>query len=283
VVVSCEAFLWKSPTTERPRDVVHQALMGCVVGVIEKNRGRIRVRMPDHYTGWMDKSCIRRMTGKELRRWRGKGMLLVSRREAHVQSTGNDQTMISLPYGAAIPKIRDAGDRVLVRLPNEREGTLRQDETVPGDDLGWMGTERSRIEFILKDAEELRTVTYTWGGTSSLTGFDCSGFIQTIFRVHGYALPRDVYQQWKVGQAVDRKDVEPGDLLFFKDPSVKSRSMTHVALALGKDGFVDAGSFWPVSLSKKSPFYSQNRASQFAGARNYETKLEASDFAKKAG
>ena len=271
VVVSKESFVWEDPQTRDPKRILSQALPGCVVGIQDKEKNRVRVRMPDKYEGWIDAPRIREMTREELTEWRGHGMVLVTRREGLAfTKRANPEPIFVLPYGSALPMVEDLEDledRVLVRLPDGSQGTIRKEETVPGDALGWVGKDRGTIQMILNDAEELKTVAYTWGGTSSLTGFDCSGFVQTVFRVRGYSLPRDAQQQWSLGEAVPPTKIRPGDLLFFKDPAVTDRDVTHVSIALGPDGFVDVGSYWPVGLSKRSPYYSKTRASQFIGAR----------------
>ena len=57
---------------------------------------------------------------------------------------------------------------------------------------------------------------YTWGGTSSY-GYDCSGFTQMLERRRGVIMPRDAQPQadWSGVVPVERKDLQPGDLLYF--------------------------------------------------------------------
>ena len=83
--------------------------------------------------------------------------------------------------------------------------------------------------------------SYLWGGVTPW-GCDCSGFVQSVFGLHGVRLPRDAWQQATCGQDVlaDR-DTKPsdcagdqhaaGDLLFFTDRD--DRRVTHVGIALG--------------------------------------------------
>lgn len=59
-------------------------------------------------------------------------------------------------------------------------------------------------------------------------GCDCSGFIQTVYALHGYRLPRDVSQQAECGAAVDsRAAVRCGDLGFF---SRGTSGVSHVGM-----------------------------------------------------
>jgi hypothetical protein len=74
--------------------------------------------------------------------------------------------------------------------------------------------------------------SYQWGGITPW-GADCSGFVQTIFGVHGVQLPRDAWQQALAGEEVARSALQPADLLFFSDrPDTR---ITHVGVALAGD------------------------------------------------
>ena len=48
------------------------------------------------------------------------------------------------------------------------------------------------------------------------SGFDCSGFVQCVFAQQGLALPREVREQYQVGDDIDSDDIRPGDLVFFE-------------------------------------------------------------------
>jgi cell wall-associated NlpC family hydrolase len=83
-----------------------------------------------------------------------------------------------------------------------------------------------------------RGVPYRNGG-SDPSGFDCSGFIQYVFKHSGTVLPREVRDQFVLGEVVDRDDVQAGDLIFFE---TVARGASHVGLAIGGDEFVHAPS-----------------------------------------
>jgi cell wall-associated NlpC family hydrolase len=87
-------------------------------------------------------------------------------------------------------------------------------------------------------ALSLLGVPYRNGGADT-DGFDCSGFVQYVFARHGLALPREVRDQFGAGQAIDVKDVVPGDLVFFE---TVARGASHVGIALGNGEFVHAPS-----------------------------------------
>lgn len=79
---------------------------------------------------------------------------------------------------------------------------------------------------------------YLWGGRSSF-GFDCSGFTQMLVRARGINMPRDADQQaaWSGVVAVERNDLQPGDLLFF---GASAKSITHTGMYIGDGQFLQA-------------------------------------------
>ena len=79
---------------------------------------------------------------------------------------------------------------------------------------------------------------YTWGGMSPSTGFDCSGLANYVCRENGISLHRvaqDVYSY--DGVAVDRSNLQPGDLLFF---GYGPYSVTHMGIYVGNGQMVHA-------------------------------------------
>ncbi|HTM01912.1 MAG TPA: C40 family peptidase [Vicinamibacterales bacterium] len=91
---------------------------------------------------------------------------------------------------------------------------------------------------LIATALSYRGVPYRNGG-SDPSGFDCSGFVQWVFAQEGRALPREVHDQYDVGEKIDREDVQPGDLVFF---DIEGKGASHVGIALGNDQFVHAPS-----------------------------------------
>jgi cell wall-associated NlpC family hydrolase len=79
-------------------------------------------------------------------------------------------------------------------------------------------------------------ITYTWGGVSSY-GYDCSGFTQMLVRQRGIVMPRDadVQARWSGVAPVERKDLQPGDLLFFGGSQA---SITHTGMYIGNGEFI---------------------------------------------
>jgi cell wall-associated NlpC family hydrolase len=114
---------------------------------------------------------------------------------------------------------------------------------------------------LLATALALAGTPYRNGG-SDPSGFDCSGFVQWVFSRHGAPLPREVREQYREGDDVDREDVRPGDLVFFE---TVSRGASHVGIALGNDQFVHAPSSRGVVRIER--YTSTYWSSRWVGAR----------------
>lgn len=83
-------------------------------------------------------------------------------------------------------------------------------------------------------------VPYRFGGTSPLTGFDCSGFVGKVFSdALGFGMPRTAAEMSQMGEQVKINELKPGDLVFF---NTMRRAFSHVGIYLGNNQFVHAPS-----------------------------------------
>ncbi|HKS14837.1 MAG TPA: C40 family peptidase [Pseudomonas sp.] len=92
---------------------------------------------------------------------------------------------------------------------------------------------------VLSRAVNMLGTPYRWGGSTPAKGFDCSGLVKYAFNdVQDVDLPRTSNAMAQGhGVKVARKDLKPGDLIFF---NIKSRRVNHVAIYLGNDRFIHA-------------------------------------------
>jgi cell wall-associated NlpC family hydrolase len=83
-------------------------------------------------------------------------------------------------------------------------------------------------------------IPYKWGGATPETGFDCSGFVQYVFRqATGLLLPRSSFDQIRQGAAVARDQLQPGDLVFF---NTMRATASHVGIYIGENRFIHSPS-----------------------------------------
>jgi cell wall-associated NlpC family hydrolase len=77
---------------------------------------------------------------------------------------------------------------------------------------------------------------YRRGGDTVETGFDCSGFVKAIYeQTVGLVLPRRAELQAAATQNIDKKDLAPGDLVFF---NTMRRAFSHVGIYIGDGKFI---------------------------------------------
>ena len=78
-------------------------------------------------------------------------------------------------------------------------------------------------------------VPYRRGGNTA-EGFDCSGFVRAMYeQTMGHVLPRRANEQAAATQTVDRKELQPGDLVFF---NTMRQAFSHVGIYVGEGKFI---------------------------------------------
>lgn len=113
---------------------------------------------------------------------------------------------------------------------------------------------------IVATAKTCLGVPYKWGG-ESMSGFDCSGFTQYVFKKHGITLGRTCKKQYEAGTFISKSALQPGDLVFFQN--TYTTGLSHVGIYIGDGQFIHASSDG-VMISKLSNSY---WASHYYGAR----------------
>jgi cell wall-associated NlpC family hydrolase len=80
-------------------------------------------------------------------------------------------------------------------------------------------------------------ISYSWGGTSPGTGFDCSGLVYAAYRSIGWRIPRSSWDQLRAGRPVRFARLRPGDLLFTEGGGhVQLVVSNHVAISAPRTG-----------------------------------------------
>ena len=123
------------------------------------------------------------------------------------------------------------------------------------------GNAASKADATIATAKKYIGVPYLWGG-STPSGFDCSGFVQYVFKVHGISLNRTCETQYKHGSYVSKSNLKPGDLVFFQN--TYKEGISHVGIYIGGGQFIHASSSKGVVISNLSSSY---YVSHYYGAR----------------
>ena len=243
---------------------VTQELLGAVLEILERRGDWARIRGEDGYEGWVNMGGLLVRSRERAEAWwdDSGGQPAVVLDAALVDDAG--QPVGRLPWGARVALV---GESAI--LPDGRCGRLTQGGWVAWAELGARFPQSGTA--VVATAQEWLGVPYLWGGRTRW-GTDCSGFVQAVYRVHGFLLPRDSHQQAEVGEPIDigsgLEALQPGDLLFFR--ASDAMRVEHVAMSLGgaailhaaqASGFVTEG-----DLQRESEF-ERSLTARFVGAR----------------
>lgn len=101
-------------------------------------------------------------------------------------------------------------------------------------------TSAARARAAVQTGAEYVGVPYVWGGTTP-DGFDCSGFVQYVYRKEGVPLPRTSRQMAHAGDAVPARlsSLREGDLMLFRG---RNGVIDHVGLYAGRDRMLHSSS-----------------------------------------
>jgi gamma-D-glutamyl-L-lysine dipeptidyl-peptidase len=224
------------------KDVVSQALLGQVVGILEARDGFARIETPDRYTGWVPASALFEYPDPKAPRYATSGLLAeVTSLMANVYrdpdvTRARPKTLA--PLGARLEVVKPAEEPqrrwITVRLPSG-EAAYVQSGDVRLVEAGAARTRGSEADLVAT-ARRFSGVPYLWGGMS-VHGLDCSGLTSRVYALNGVDLPRDADLQFDDprARAVERADLRPGDLVFFGQ-----KKITHVGMYVGDGRFINA-------------------------------------------
>ena len=131
---------------------------------------------------------------------------------------------------ALLAKLTAAERERLAKLNDDEENADQQRSLA---DAGKYGSVSGRGGTAIKYALAQIGDRYIFGA-AGLTTWDCSGLTMRAFSAAGVSLPHSSRAQYNYGKAISRKDLQPGDLVFFGKP------ISHVAIYLGGNRMLHA-------------------------------------------
>tara|TARA_B100000902_G_C27284451_1_gene903649 strand:- start:1284 stop:2021 length:738 start_codon:yes stop_codon:yes gene_type:complete len=189
-------------------EMINQVLFGETFKIIKENQKWSYVKLNhDQYTGWIDNKQYQKINIKS-------NFIPSHKNYVNIKINNIKQILI---LGSLIP------------LNQTFSTNLKLSHS-----LSFLKMKPMKIQFT-KIAKKYLNTPYMWGGRTPL-GIDCSGYTQMVFRFFNIQLPRDSFQQAKVGQEININDTKLGDLAFFGTRN----KITHVGIMLKKNKIIHA-------------------------------------------
>lgn len=251
-------------------EMVSQALMGTPVKILKKEGGWFLIQTPDMYLGWVDTDAIETKSVSEYTEWKSSSRLFYTGKTGDVYADLSEKKVISdIVAGCIIEAAGNQKNSFEVKLPDGRNGFIPREKVISLDQLSvetYLNPQN-----LVATAESFMGIPYLWGGTSS-KGFDCSGFIKTIYYLNGIILTRDVSQQFRYGIRLRRASfpdsLKKGDLLFFGSSGRGRPRPTHVGMYIGDNEFIHCSGMVKInSLDSTKANFSRFRRDSFIGVR----------------
>ena len=217
-----------TPVREQPSEAAEQAtqlLFGEVCEVVDHLPGWTKIRSTmDGQTGWVSAKMVTPVSEEAKKQWGDEAM-----------------GVVAVPMAVATD-IATGEKRMLTigtRLPNYANGTfivLEKQYQIDPSCVYEIKGERLEVkgEEVVRVAKSLLNVPYLWGG-KNMMGFDCSGFVQTVYSVFGIQLLRNAREQITQGKVVNSlAESQPGDLVFFdhSDRDPNATRISHVGMLI---------------------------------------------------
>lgn len=239
-------------------EITSQGVLGEQVEIVEFHPAFSRIRQLDGYQSWIstDQLCRGDLP-------RGTDIMVRSHfvRIYSKPSTAGEGVRDGV-IGCTLRAVDEQGEWFRVFLPDGVVGWLEKRHCG--------GVAEFTREGIVSLAREFLGYQYCWGGRSP-KGFDCSGFVQTVFKMHGVTLPRDSWQQQQSNRvSSDFREAKPADLLFFARTPER---VTHVAIGLGNGRFIHASGWVRYnSLRQTDADFSEHHRRTFVSVNRYDSK-----------
>jgi hypothetical protein len=194
-------------------EMVSQLLFGEIATELEQQNNWIKIKCNyDNYEGWVEKKALLVFDEQE---YKNCHLQIISTPTLINNETNNN------------PILLQPGSEIFLNSNNKIEFN-NHIYAIKNTTINLKTDKCVLAEHLFNTALQYLNAPYLWGG-KTLTGIDCSGFTQTVFKINNIKLPRDAYQQAELGIAIKFEDIKQGDVAFFVNENNK---ITHVGICL---------------------------------------------------
>lgn len=232
-----------------------QALLGTPVKILEQKSWYF-VETPEGYSSWVSPGSLKRMNKEEFNRWAGVKKIIITAHygKSYQEADGKSRIVSDLVFGNLLELLGEKEDFYHIAYPDGRKAYIAKD--IAAELETWLDRIELTRESLVEKGFTLRGIPYFWGAYST-KALDCSGFVKTVYFMHGVILRRDSYQQVETGTPIEVSEgydlLQPGDLLFFRreNETGNKYKIRHVAMYIGNLEFLHAGN--PVKVNSFDP------------------------------
>lgn len=251
-------------------ELVSQAILGTPVLILKNSNSWLLIQTPDRYIAWTEKSSVKSMNRAEIAAWKQADRVIYMENSGWVYTSPDESGIVGdLVAGSILIKKGESKGYARIVLPDGREGFVNNKKII--DFRSWKTQVLCTEEKVCKVAKTFLGLPYLWGG-SSTKAVDCSGFIQAVYFINGMILSRDASLQALHGFTVDissgYSQLKKGDLLFFGSKENLTLHVTHVAIYLGNNEYINSsGRVMINSLDSTQLSYSSYRKNSLLAAK----------------
>ncbi len=243
-------------TYDRSMIQATQLLYGEYVQGFETINGWRRVKAIEQPAQWQGKwiTCsgwIPHTYCKEVKSYPTRDLVVTARSASVIRSTKKKEIETLLSFGTQLTSIGKKDGWWLLKLPEDGIGRVHETEVAHLNEN--QSQEHKRL-LVTERARMFLGDPYLWAGRSAynpdaqtLTGADCSGLVNILYRSIGMTLPRCSHDQYARSTKLERLSPDNiGDLMFLypqKKSGGHSDRINHVMVYLGNDRFLEAGGY----------------------------------------
>lgn len=264
--------LGEGPHKNVVKTVVTQARLAEPVKAHRQQDGWYEVEMSDTYKGWVSPMDLVLTDRESWEKYQLSPQVLITAHFTYVYRNkdfcpqGKDAASLlhAVTLCTQLKLVTEESNCYQVLLPDGQVGYVKKDdgEVIPA----FNQIPLRSAESIIALAKEFLGLPYFWGGTTPY-GYDCSGMVQTIYKMNGIHVLRDAHQQYAMGEAVSKDELQMGDMIFW---STYKAGASHVGFYIENGQYIHSGSSRGIAVNSFNPSdenYSEELDKKYLGAR----------------